>query len=446
MTKGETIKLDTLIIGGGIQGLWLLKDLSSKGYSTLLLTKGSLGDGQTLHSQLRVQGGHSVANDDRNLIVSCRDVSHGLWSNFLEQHPDVRAMGDSKILFRWNKYDSDSKETTSSSWKSFCKNNDLIFFDQHTDESINLGLIQREDEEGNSLLFSSDETWLDGRALILALIEDVSDYIRQGLAKIIQGTANRIDVDEAGNVRVLAQINDREYEVEPKTLVLAAGSGNVHILSQITFYANEALQNWKSFLNILKAQDSLNTYNVIVLRGNLPNLTGFFKLEKEKEKEKGSEIKLNIFSRRDKNDQIVWLLPIQDDNDYKKITQKKIKDLRSFLQQLNSPDILPDRFQWGVYRGDRVKIEVADSTAQVVARRGNLWVFWPNWLTLAPLASEQITDEINNFIESPDPNCNLSNLNFEPYSEVADEKWQTVDWQNWSDFREIWEINDENNI
>ncbi len=57
--------LDVLIVGGGIQGLWLLKELSDLKYSSLLVTDKALGVGQTLHSQVFIHRGY-LRSETRN--------------------------------------------------------------------------------------------------------------------------------------------------------------------------------------------------------------------------------------------------------------------------------------------------------------------------------------------------------------------------------------------
>ena len=57
----NTVKVDTVIAGGGIAGLWLLNVLRSKGYSAVLLEAGSLGGAQTLSSQGIIHGGMKYA-------------------------------------------------------------------------------------------------------------------------------------------------------------------------------------------------------------------------------------------------------------------------------------------------------------------------------------------------------------------------------------------------
>lgn len=55
------MKLDALIIGGGIAGLWTLAELKQRGYQAILLEKEALGAKQTLASQGIIHGGTKYA-------------------------------------------------------------------------------------------------------------------------------------------------------------------------------------------------------------------------------------------------------------------------------------------------------------------------------------------------------------------------------------------------
>ena len=65
MQNNSSIKpnltIDSVIIGGGIAGAWLLRLLTQKGYNTILLEQDSLGSGQTLASQGMIHGGLKYA-------------------------------------------------------------------------------------------------------------------------------------------------------------------------------------------------------------------------------------------------------------------------------------------------------------------------------------------------------------------------------------------------
>ncbi|MBP7065325.1 FAD-dependent oxidoreductase [Ferrovibrio sp.] len=57
------MRLDVVILGGGIAGLWLLARLRARGYRALLLEQAQLGAGQTLASQGIIHGGLKYAID-----------------------------------------------------------------------------------------------------------------------------------------------------------------------------------------------------------------------------------------------------------------------------------------------------------------------------------------------------------------------------------------------
>jgi len=57
----EALKLDALIIGGGVAGLWLLNRLRNEGYQAWLLEQDALGTGQSIASQGMIHGGIKYA-------------------------------------------------------------------------------------------------------------------------------------------------------------------------------------------------------------------------------------------------------------------------------------------------------------------------------------------------------------------------------------------------
>ncbi len=56
------VGVDVAIVGGGVQGLVLLRELVSEGYRATLITNGDLGSGQTLHS-------HGLLNSGTGLVT-----------------------------------------------------------------------------------------------------------------------------------------------------------------------------------------------------------------------------------------------------------------------------------------------------------------------------------------------------------------------------------------
>ena len=98
-------RYDVAIIGGGVAGLWTANALKSRGYSVVLLSKGPLGDGQTLSAQGVIHGGAKYA-----LAGKLTDSSEELaampvrWKDALRGEGDVNLCGvevlsDTQILW-----------------------------------------------------------------------------------------------------------------------------------------------------------------------------------------------------------------------------------------------------------------------------------------------------------------------------------------------------------
>jgi glycine/D-amino acid oxidase-like deaminating enzyme len=66
------VAVDVAIVGGGLQGLVLLRELTSAGYGCVLVTHGDLGSGQTLHS-------HGLLNSGTGLVAGAlqRELHQG---------------------------------------------------------------------------------------------------------------------------------------------------------------------------------------------------------------------------------------------------------------------------------------------------------------------------------------------------------------------------------
>ncbi len=55
------VAVDVAVVGGGIQGLVVLRELTSAGYGCVLITNADLGSGQTLHSHGLLNSGTGLA-------------------------------------------------------------------------------------------------------------------------------------------------------------------------------------------------------------------------------------------------------------------------------------------------------------------------------------------------------------------------------------------------
>ncbi len=90
----EALKLDALIIGGGVAGLWLLNRLRNEGYQALLLEQEALGTGQTIASQGMIHGGIKYALGGK-LTGASKAIADmpAHWQQCLEGEGDVDLQG-----------------------------------------------------------------------------------------------------------------------------------------------------------------------------------------------------------------------------------------------------------------------------------------------------------------------------------------------------------------
>ena len=90
----EALKLDALIIGGGVAGLWLLNRLRNEGYQALLLEQEALGTGQSIASQGMIHGGIKYALGGK-LTGASKAIADmpAHWQQCLEGKGDVDLQG-----------------------------------------------------------------------------------------------------------------------------------------------------------------------------------------------------------------------------------------------------------------------------------------------------------------------------------------------------------------
>src|SRR6266404_9256874 len=77
------IRVDAVVIGGGIQGLWLLRDLALRGFRALLLESSSIGAGQTRHSHAFLHRGHFFGSE---CLFSRLDAAKVLWDGWISSN------------------------------------------------------------------------------------------------------------------------------------------------------------------------------------------------------------------------------------------------------------------------------------------------------------------------------------------------------------------------
>lgn len=364
------IPLDTLILGGGAVGLWLLDELTRRGHAALLLEAHALGSGQTVASQGIIHGGlkYSLAG----LLTDSADaIKHlpALWRQCLAG----RALPDL----------SDTRMRA-----DFCH--------LWSTDSI----MSRLGKLGASLALQvkpvdlPEQQWppvLQGcPGSVSTLDEQViapASFIA-ALAAKHRDRLLKIDTDEGlawdmaspgsiGEVRCLNPATGKTLRLSPSTIVFAAGQGNA-LLRQRSGLSPQAMQR--------------RPLHVCMARGPLPTFNGHCI--------DGSKTRLTITSDVDSQGRTIWQLGGQVSEDGVKMDRAALiehvkREVLAVLPALKEADLV--KVEWSTYRIDRA--EGANRLGQrpsgaVVLREGNTITCWPTKLVLVPQAVSQIISQL----------------------------------------------------
>lgn len=215
------VQLDSIIIGGGVAGLWLLNRLVKLGYNAVLFEQDALGQGQTVASQGMIHGGIKYAlggslSGESEAIAAMP----GHWAACLENHGDVN-IGDCNILSRhfylWSTQSITSKLTS--------------FFAS----KMLRGRVEAVKGKNRPTVF--DDPAFKGSLYQLAdLVLDVPSLI-ETLAKPVQDRIFKIDWAQAELQKTGNRVSGLKLAggliLESDLTVLTAGAGNEKLLDSL---------------------------------------------------------------------------------------------------------------------------------------------------------------------------------------------------------------------
>jgi glycine/D-amino acid oxidase-like deaminating enzyme len=425
------IACDVLIIGGGVQGLWLLNDLRSEGYSALLLERRALGDGQTCHSHVYLHQGHLYR--DVGLAMRLKEITPR-WREWLARRSDQR-LGVVPSYFGFaNPADARTREAL---WNDPRLGLNYRVVTNDPPRALAGGAVR--------VVLESAEVCLDGRWLVSELRRGVDDWISQveqvraialDLSRVAGGRPRGGQVEE---VVVTMPGGPAPVRFQPSALVLAAGAGNQTLLLQATG-GNPIL------LGRLSNNQQLRLAYMLVIRGpseELPPLTGVFP-------DLGGLFQVS--RRLADSDEVVWLVSDQRSQmltfvedwiefDASWWLRAVLSNLERLAPRLFGSSPLRGRFQWGIYAAPKAegRSEGAIPLEERIEQFGieNLWTLWPTKLTLAPKVSQDVVAAISQQLgagsgSSTDPpgwqqvRCPVA---------TAVERWQKAPLVSWDQFQ-----------
>ena len=218
------LQLDTVIIGGGIAGLWLANRLQSEGFSIALFEHKALGSDQTIASQGMIHGGMKYT-----LSGTLTGASEAIAE--MPQHWRACLCGEGDVDLRNTRILSDhfylwSGDSIAAKLTSFLASKATRGRVDHVPDSHRPPLLRHPDFKGN--LYKLVDIVLDVPSLITNLAHNI-----EGHGFLIDWTQAQLHKDVDGRVSLTMRQDDKEFEINAQRFIFTAGQGNAHLLKQL---------------------------------------------------------------------------------------------------------------------------------------------------------------------------------------------------------------------
>lgn len=356
----DSYRLDVLIIGGGVAGLWLLDDLRRAGYHAMLVEKTALGSGQTVASQGILHGG----------------LKHAL-SGRLGAHVDaLKEMPD-----RWRTCLAGLRLPDLSGVRRranfcYCWRTDSIrgFFGMMGARiGLRISLEPVPDAYRPAPLASCpgtvyrlEEQVVDPGSLVTVLTSKHRERILHGTVRAIHRTSTFIDT-----VTIRDPDNTTTLTLYPRMLILTAGEGNA-ALREMCLMKSGSMQRLP--------------LRYLAVSGNLPDLNGFCM--------DGTKAKAVVTTHRTAQDCAVWQVASEtvgdcDPNDFE---ARVMTQLGEALPAFQWPDVRVCVVN--TVRAEAAKPDGSRASDVQILRDENVITAWPTKLVLAPRLADCIRSSL----------------------------------------------------
>lgn len=389
----KTVKIDLLIVGGGVAGLWLLNRAIKKGLNAILLEKDTLGGGQTIRSQGIIHGGTKYALN--GVLTQASNTIKEMpqrWRDCLKGNGEID-LADTEILseahYMWSKGSLGSKMTTFFATKAFRGRVEEVSKAERpavfTDKAF------------KGSLYRLNELVLNVPTLINALRKPVDERIFQ--ADILDA---EIDVNDA-NIQAF-QFPEFDLRLEPTQIVMTPGEGFETLATKLQI-SEPKMQRRPLHMVMVKHNLHLPTFAHCIGTGSKPvaTITTHPCDDGKQIWYLGGDV-AETGVNRSKEDQISF-------------AKKALSGLLPWVDLTNA--------EWQTFHIDRAEpmqsslVRPDSAFAQQV---GNCTIAWPTKLALSPDLSDQVLPLCSALNEKPD----LSALSILPKPETAQPLWETM--------------------
>jgi len=359
-------KVDFLIVGAGIAGLWLLADLKARGYSVLLCESKPIGSGQTVASQGIIHGGtkYALTGTASKATTAIGDMPKR-WKAALAGKDNVN-LSDVKWLSQhqllWTSPNIASKVTGFFASKVMKSRMQLV------DVANYPSLFQHPDFKGN--LYQLDEPVLDVPSLLDSFYRQFSDCI------IKSNIEDSGLVKDHNNWRFETALPDNDrLQIQAQQIILSAGEGNEALCKPLGDNA-PTMQRRPLQMVMVKSQNLPLVYAHALGVSDKPKIT--------------------ITSHKNQQNQTVWYIGGEPaEKGVSKPANTLIQSTKAELQQL-LPWLDFTNMEWSTFVINRAEGEQKEGKRPdqpVTKYIDNIAIGWPTKLAFAPMLADKIAEK-----------------------------------------------------
>ena len=357
----KSIKVDCVIFGGGVSGLFILDQCLESGYSSILLEPNALGTGQTISSQGILHGGlkYEIEKKLNDSALNLQEMPN-MWRNALAGNGPldlsmVNLRADYCHLWGTNKFSS-KIGLTGARLALNIKPKSLSREDYPRWFSGPSGHVARLDEQV-----------IEPSSLIGVLNKKHSSHV-------LKTEVNNTKVQNLNGqlkVETLNPITNEKLNLQPTQIILAAGSGNATL---------------RKMLNLQSGKTQERPLHMILVRGKLPKINGHCI--------DGHKPRVTITTTIDKAGRTVWQLGGQIAEDGIHMSNHElichaIAEIKKVLPDVDISDTELSTYQ--AYRAEKANRQKRPKDISVLQDDAIL-TCWPTKLVLAPKLAAKVVN------------------------------------------------------
>jgi len=356
----KSLKVDVVIFGGGIAGLWSLLSLRKQGYSAILFESNQLGGLQSMASQGILHGGTKYALTGKQSAAS-EAISRmpAIWQSCLEGHGEldltaVRVLTSNQFLW--------STQSLTSKISGFFASKLMRSRIQVLDKKDHPAPFNTDKFKG--ALYALDEPVLDTGSLMKELSSQAAKYCWK-----LSPTEIEV-LDE----NVFSVGNNKQI-IEAESIVFSAGEGNEALLS--LFKKDQPKMQRRPL-------------HMVMMRGKLPSVFAHCI-------EASSNPRVTVTSYPMPDGGMIWYLGGQlAEKGVEKNTEEQIVEAKKLLTEL-LPWVSFDQINWTGFLINRAEPKMEKGKRPddcYVHQEDNVFTVWPTKLVFAPRVADKLSQKL----------------------------------------------------